>query len=310
MDPGPGAELPDAKDNGPLLDTVTRGQDLTALGRHEEALALFRNALQKNPRSAAVRMRIAETLLALRRYAEAFSAYGDVAATGFAADAAYVGMSRARLGQGQVVEALAVTKTGLQIAPGSVYLNAQHGDLLLQLKRPAEAEQAFRKALAAVPEDEAARWGLGVALSREGRKQESVDVFLALAEDSPRSAQGRATADALELWANERLDAGAPQDARRGYEAVLGTGRASVNLFLNLGLALWQSGRQADALAVLDRGLTRFPASTDLLYRKGRILEQLGRRAEARATFEHMLQLVPGHAEAEAAVRRNSPVSR
>lgn len=304
-DPKPGSELlPDAKDNGPLLETVTRGHDLAVQGRHEEALARFNEALQKNPRSVSVRMRVAETLLSLVRRDEAFAAYAEVAATRFAPDTAHLGMSMARLGQGRIDEALAATRAGLEVAPDSVRLNAHLGELLLQRKKPGDAEQAFRKALAVVPQDEAARWGLGVALSRNGRKQESVAVLLGLAEDSPRSPQARAAAEALLVWAEERLDARAPQEARRGYEAVLRTGRASVAIFLNLGLAAWQSNLRSGALEVLERGLARFPDSPDLLYRQGRVLEQLGRGTEAEAAFRRVLELAPGRADAAAALRR------
>jgi tetratricopeptide (TPR) repeat protein len=286
------------------LQAVTRGQELAARDRHEEALGAFREALARNPKSTGVQMRVAETLLALGRYEEAFAGFAEVIASGSPAETAYVGMSRARLGQGRQDDALAVTLTGLRAIPQSVALNTQHGQFLLQRQQPAQAEQAFRRALAATPQDEAAQWGLGSALARQGRRRESAEVMLQLAERSPRSRQGRATAEALELWADERLDAGATEEARRVYDAVLSTGRVSAALFLNLALATWRSGHQPDAVDVLERGLSRFPDSTELLYRKGRILQQAGRLAEAKALYTRVLELDRNHAAAAAALRR------
>jgi tetratricopeptide (TPR) repeat protein len=297
-----GKDLPDAKDNGPLLAAVSRGQELVVQRRMPEALAQFREALTKNPRAVSVQMSMADTLFALGRYDEAISEYADVAAGGGALDVAYVGMSKARLAQGQPEAALAVTQAGLDLRPDSVLLNAQHGELLLRLGRPVEAERAFRRALAVIREDESARWGLGVALSKQGRTRESVEVMLALAVASPRAPQSRAAAEALERWADDRLAARVPADARRGYEAVVGTGRASEALFLNLGLALWQLGLPSETLAVLDRGSSHFPRSAELHYRRGRVLQHLGRQAEAASAFRRVLELDSGHSQAAAAL--------
>ena len=308
IDPKPGTTLPDAKDNGPMLAAVSRGQELAAAGRHEEALAQFRQALQKNPRSIAAKLRVAETLLALARHEEAFTAFGDVAATGLANESAYVGMLKARAGQGRTADALEVAHRGLEAVPDSPALNVQRGDLLLRLDRVADAEGAFRRALAVAPEDEAGQWGLAVVLMKLGRQGDSLAVMLGLAETSPLSAQARASAEALERWADERLSAGVPSDARRAYEAVLKTGRASPEIYLNLGLATLKStgGSATAILGVLERGLGRFPESAELFYRKGRVLEQSGRPLEARQSFERAVALSPAHPEARAALERYS----
>jgi choline-sulfatase len=308
IDPGPGAALPDAKDNGPLLAAVSQGQELAAAGRHEDALAQFRAALQKNPRSVAARLRVAEALLALARHDEAFAAFGDVAATGLANESAYVGMLKARAGQGRTADALAVADGGLQSMPDSALLHVQRGELLLRLDRVSDAESAFRRALTLASGDEPALWGLAVALAKLARQRESLKVMLALAETSPLSMQARAAAEAIERWGDERLDAGAAADAQRAYEAALATGRRSVQLYLNLGLATFRaSGNDAQrTLAVLERALGHFPDSADLLYRRGRMLEQLGKAPEARQSFERALSRAPEHGEARAALERYS----
>jgi Flp pilus assembly protein TadD len=152
------------------------------------------------------------------------------------------------------------------------------------------------------PDDERARWGLGVALSRLGRREESVQVMLTLAERSPLSPQARAVAPALEIWAGERMAARASAEAQRGYQAVLETGQVTPELFLNLGLLLWQSGQKAETLSVLDRGAARYPESADLAYRRGRVLQQLGRGAEGEGELRRALRLAPGHGGATAAL--------
>ena len=125
-----GRDLPDAKDNGPLLAAVSEGQELRVQGKFDEALSRFRAALARNPKSLSVRLSVAELLLALGKHDEAFTAYGDIAAGGGAAESAYLGMMQTRMAQGRVEEALAVTTAGLDLVPTSGQLHAERGDLL------------------------------------------------------------------------------------------------------------------------------------------------------------------------------------
>ena len=116
-----------------------------------------------------------------------------------------------------------------------------------------EAEAAFRRALSIAPDNEKARWGLGVVLAKQGRRDESVQMMLALAERSPLSPQARAAAPALQAWADERMDARAPADARRAYQLVLDAGQPRPSCFSTLGLALWQLGERRKRCAFLSR---------------------------------------------------------
>ncbi len=301
-DAAAGRDLPDPKDNGPLLAAVSEGQELKIQGKFEQALGRFRAALAKNPRSLSVRLSVAEVLLALGRHEEAFTAYGDIAAAGGALESAYLGMMQTRLAQNKVEEAIAVATAGLDLIPASAQLHAERGDLLLRVGRVPDAEAAFTRALAIAPENEKARWGLGVVLSKQGRRDESVQMMLALVERSPLSPQARAAAPALLAWADERLDARAPADARRAYQAVLDAGQTSPELFLNLGLALWQLGERSETLRILEQGAARYSNSAELAYRRGRILQQLGRKDDARLAFQRALQLDPRHSGAAAAI--------
>lgn len=300
--PADGSTLPDAKDNGPLLAAITEGHELAVQGRHAEALERFQAAQAANPRSVTARLRVAETLLALGRHAEAFTAYGDLAADPAAIESAYIGMATARQAAGAADAALAVVQAGLAVRPRSAALLGREGDLRLAAKQPADAERAYRAALAVAPQDEAARFGLAVAQGAQGRRDDAVATMLALVEDSPRSPQARRGAATLASWADERLQAGAPAEARRAYAAVIAAGEATPAAFLNLGLALYQLKERAAALAALDRGVAAFPTSADLHYRRGRVLQDLGRGADARTAFEAALAAAPDHAPAKAAL--------
>ena len=298
----PGTALPDAKDNGPMLAAITEGHELVVRGQHAAALEKFQAALAANPRSVTARTRVGETLLALGRHDEAFAAFGDLAATGAAPESAYLGMAQARQAKGDVTAALAAVRAGLEAVPASAALLTRAGDLLLAGKSLGDAEQSYRQALASAPRDEAARYGLALAVAGQGRRADAVAEMLRLAEDTPRAPQARRVAPALLAWADERLDARAPAEARRVYEAVLATGMARPEIYSNLGLATWQLGQRDATLAVIERGVARFPDSTDLLYRRGRVLQDLGRRDDALTAFRAVVALAPGHPQATAAI--------
>jgi Flp pilus assembly protein TadD len=98
------------------------------------------------------------------------------------------------------------------------------------------------------------------------------------------------------------MAARAPADARRAYQAVLDAGQTSPELFLNLGLALWQLGDRNETVRILEQGAAKYTDSAELAYRRGRILQQLGRKDEARSEFQRALQLDPHHPGATSAI--------
>lgn len=295
--------LPDAKDNGPVLEAVTRGHELLERGQPAAALAQFEQALAKNPRSASVRGRVAETLLRLGRYDDSFRVHseaGDEQPT----EEAFVGMAKARQGQKRIAEAIALARAGRAAFPASTSMAVLESQLLLGSGDAKGAEAAARAAVAIAAADEAARGALANALAAQKRAAEALEVRLALAEDSPSSSEARQGAAALAAWADEAMAASEFEAARRRYAAVLATGAGNEALFMNLALALFRANRKDDALATLERGRERFPESADLHYRAGRLLESAGRRTEAAAAYRRALQIAPGRADAAESLAR------
>jgi arylsulfatase A-like enzyme/predicted Zn-dependent protease len=302
--PAPAAgPLPDAKDNGPVLEAVTRGHELLERGQPAEALVQFEQALARNPRSASVRGRVAETLLRLGRNDDAFRVYaaaGDEHPT----EEAFVGMAKARQAERRIDDAVALVRAGRAAFPTSTQMAVLESQLLLGRGDARGAEAAARAAVAIASGDEAARGALADALAAQKRTAEALEVRLALAEDSPQSNEARQGAAALAVWADEAMQASDFENARRRYAAVAATGAVNDALFLNLALALFRLDRKTDALATLERGRERFPESADLHYRAGRLLESAGRRAEAAAAYRRALAIAPGRADASASLAR------
>jgi choline-sulfatase len=302
--PAPAAgPLPDAKDNGPVLEAVTRGHELLERGQTAEALVQFEQALARNPRSASVRGRVAETLLRLGRSDDAFRVYAE-AGEEHPSEETFLGMAKAREAQKRVDDAVALVRAGRAAFPASTPLAVLESQLLRGQGDAKGAEAAARSAVAIAPADEAARGALVEALVAGRRTAEALEVRLSLAEDSPLSTEAHQGAAALAAWADEALAANDFESARRRYAAVIGTGAANDALFMNLALALFRLDRKDDALATLERGRERFPESADLHYRAGRLLESAGRRAEAAAAYRRALAIAPGRADATASLAR------
>jgi arylsulfatase A-like enzyme/predicted Zn-dependent protease len=302
--PAPAAgPLPDAKDNGPVLEAVTRGHELLERGQPAEALVQFEQALAKNPRSLAVRGRVAETLQKLGRHEDAFRVYAE-GGDAHPGEEAFLGMAKARQGQRRLEDAVALARAGRAAFPASTQMAVLESQLLLERGDAKGAEAAARAALATASADEAARGALADALDRQTRTGEALVVRLALAEESPLASEARQGTGPLALWGDQALAAGDFEAARRRYAAVVATGAGNDALYLNLALALFRLDRKDDALATLERGRERFPASPDLHYRAGRLLESAGRRTEAAAAYRRALELAPGRADVAASLAR------
>ena len=295
--------LPDPKDNGPVLEAVTRGHDFLENGKPAEALGEFQRALALNPRSASVREREAETLLQLGRFDDAFRAYAELGGEA-PGETAFLGMAKARRAEGRATDALTLVRAGRNAHPDSASLDLEEARLLYASGDWPGVASAAGDALKQAPGDEAARLLLGQALVKQRREQEGIPVWLALAEESPSSPEAQQVVPPLLTWSDAAMDRGAFEDARRGYAAVVRIGDASEAVFLNLGLALWRLKRFDDAFAALQRGTTAFPASADLHYRIGRLLEGSGRTAEAAAAYKRVLEIAPKRQDAADALAK------
>ena len=295
--------LPDPKDNGPVLEAVTRGHDLLEGGKPAEALGEFQRALALNPRSASVRERVAQTLLELGRFDDAFRVYAELGGDA-PSETAFLGMARARRAQGRATDALTLIRAGRKAFSDSASLDVEEARLLYTRGDWPGVAAASADALKHAPGDDAARLLLGQALLKQRREQDAIPVWLVLAEESPSSPEAQQVVPPLLTWSDAAMDRGVFEDARRGYAAVVRTGAASEAVFLNLGLALWRLKRFDDAFAALHRGTKQFPASADLHYRIGRLLEGSGRTAEAAAEYERVLKIAPARKDAAEALTR------
>jgi superkiller protein 3 len=305
------AALPDAKDNAPLLSAFSRGEDLAARGRREEALAAYREALQVNPRSVTVRLRVADTLLELGRAAEAFQEYAELSLR-HPDEPTYVqGMARCLVRQGRPKDALSLLRPAVVKFGDATGLREELAAVLLESGQVDGAVSELAAVVEHAPLQVSPRLRLGAALVRAGRLREASAAFRGVVEKSPRSAEGREAGRALAALGDRLLDERDFAEARNAYRAVLEAGPSDDDaLYSNLALAGYRLGRRDEALDVLQQGLAHLPASARLHLRAARLLEEAGRRPEAEREYRRAIELYgtsPEAAPAREALARLGP---
>jgi len=303
-----GAALPDAKDNAPLLAAYSRGEDLAARGKRDEALGAYREALGLNPRSVTVRLRVADTLLELGRPAEAFQEYAELSLRHPDEPTYIQGMARSLAREGRGKDALGLLRPAVTKFPDAVGLREELANVLLESGRPEEAAKELRVVVDRAPRQLSPRLRLGATLVRLGRLREASSAFLAIAGMSPRSNEGRVAARALVGLGDRLLDEGDFPEARKAYRAALEAGLGDDDaIYSNLALAAYRMGRRDEALEVLRQGLARVPSSARLHLRAGRLLDEAGRRDEAEREYRRAIELYgtsPEAAKAREALSR------
>ena len=185
-----------------------------------------------------------------------------------------------------------------------------------------QAEQIYRRILAADPTQSDALHYLGVIGLQTGRFEDAVTLISQAIEQRPDyldalsnlgnalQALGRfdeAAAryrEALQLeprnatvignLGNAMLQSGESVAAIHSYEAALEIEPRLLDTRRNLAHALLGQGRTTEALAHIELALNAMPDSPEILVTMGNVLNELGRSAEAIACFEKVLVKQPG----------------
>ena len=220
------ADLPDAKDNAPLLASYSLAEDLAATGRLPEALAAYRKALTVNPRSVTVRLSVANTLLDLGRPAEAFQEFAELSLL-YPDEPTHVqGMARSLARQGRRKEALALLEPAVVRFPDATPIREDLATILQEVGRTQEAEKQLQAVVLGMPRLVAPRLRLAAVQAERGRIREAAAGYLKILELSPRSEQGRQAAKALGPLSKRLLDAGDLLEARKAYRGAIEAGLA------------------------------------------------------------------------------------
>lgn len=234
------------------------GTELQAQGKFDEAIALYRAALQRDPNDALTYSNLGTALAAKGQLDEAIVQHRRALELAPNDADGHYNLANALMTQGHVVDAVREFQEALRIEPGLVEAHLNLGNALNTLGQTDEAAGHYRQAIAMRPDMVEAVNNLGLVLSDRGQLDEAIAQFRRALSIDPDFADAHA----------------------------------------NLASALAKTGAYSDALTHLRRTVELSPESTDAHNELGVMLAQQNRLDEAIGRFREAIRLEPGLAEA------------
>ena len=249
---------------------------LKALGRREDALLIYRRAIDVDPRSGVAEHNLAALQGDLNRYADAEASARSAMAKGLQVPETWLVLARAIQGQGRHDEAEAAYRRALAINPAMADAHGELAQLIwMRTEDAAAASRTLRTAVAAYPRDSGLALRLAKALQYGGLQAEAYEVMLEAIARAPAIDPGLESAASI-LAAELGKGVAAVNHAERGLtaapddyslvmnacDAQLGVGRAGVAARLALG----EHERRPDDQHVISRVATAWRMMDDPRY--------------------------------------------
>jgi len=259
---------------------------LGVVGKHEEAIAGLRAAAARDPQNPLVYQQLGASLSAIGKHQDALAAYRRVA-TLRPDDIDAVGTIGAVLWQlGQGHAAVDCLQRAMAAKPSLLHAT-NLGIALAGLRRFAEAEAAYRQALAFEPRSSELKIGLAEVFAQQSRLDEShrlLDEVLAL---EPTSVPALALLSAV-LVANDQADA-ALAAARRAVDADAQDPLA----YVAVGWVQLKRGNPQASFTSANQALHLNRRSVDALAIRGAALSALGNHRSALDAFADVARMEP-----------------
>ncbi len=237
---------------------ILRGQILTSIGRHQEAIQMFDHALTVDPHygqswygKAVALEQDGQLIQAIDAYERAFSD-SDVSAS------ATRGSARCRMTQGDTAGAAAL----------------------------------YRKAWEGGFSDADAWIGWVQALEALGNVPALVDAYESFAQ------QHEPSVEVLINWGRTLEIADLPERALHCFTEAIRREPEHANAYFNCGDLLYRLGRHSDAAHIYEAGLRQNPANADGWFTLGNSLAQLGLNNGAITSYQQALTIAPNHGKA------------
>jgi tetratricopeptide (TPR) repeat protein len=215
--------------------------------------ALWRDALAKAPADTRAMHNLGVALAGHRRNAEAIELYREVIRREPEHADARRNLAAIYLQQGRAETALPLLEEAQRLEPDDAYTNAALGDALRLLARPAEAETAYRRALARQP-DAQFFYGLAEVRAAQGDRAGALHWYEIALRTLPEYAPAAVASGKL------LAESGRTRDAVARFESVLARWE-DAETHSELSLALRELGREAESLAHAETAYRAAPHS-------------------------------------------------
>ena len=235
-----------------------RGNALQDLGRFDEAVISYDQAIALKPGLAAAYNNRGNALQNLKRFDEAIASYDQAIA----------------------------------LRPDFASAHNCRGSVLQELGRHGEALASYDRALGLQPNDAAAHYNRGNVLQDLGRYEEAVSSYdraIALRPDLERAFFNRGNAlQNLKRFA----------EAMVSYDHAIALRPDYAEAFCNRGGALLELRRHEEAIASCDRAIALRPDLASAFSNRGAALLELRRHEEAIASYDRAIAARPDNADA------------
>lgn len=153
------------------------GVALRAAGRTDEALTAYREGLALRDDYPDLHYNLANALLALGRPQEAAEHLARAASANGDSAGVHNNLGTALADQGRFVEAVAEFERAVALEPASARAHRNLGNALVEVGRQDQAYRHLTQAVTLAPDDAEARYDLGAWLLSQDRNAEAVDAF-------------------------------------------------------------------------------------------------------------------------------------
>jgi tetratricopeptide (TPR) repeat protein len=267
------------------------GTELQAQGRLDEAVALYRAALARDPNDALTHSNLGTALKANGQLDEAIAQYRmalDLAPSD--ADGHY-NLANALMAQGKLVEAADRFRDAIRIEPGLAEAHLNLGIALGLLGQTKEAADHFRHAIELEPDGVAAINNLGLLQAAQGRLDEAIALFRrALAIDAD-------FADAHMNLASTLDQAGAAAEALPHFRRAVELAPESASAHNGLGVMLARQNQLEDAVSHFRQAIRLDPEHADAHGNLAMALQIQGKLDEAIRHYQEATRLAPENPE-------------
>jgi tetratricopeptide (TPR) repeat protein/serine/threonine protein kinase len=237
------------------------GEALSRCGKHDEAIAVYRRAIDASPEGAGRHwLAIGNILRGQKKPAEAADAYGKAEAA-FRQANSWHDLGEMLRAQGKPDKAIDAYRDAIKSRPERAFVSWQRiGETLRAQGKPDEAIDAFRQGIAAQPEDtNHLRLAIAGILHRQGRPDEAIAVYREAIKARPE--------DAGSCWkgiVGILLSQGKPDEALAAYREAIKLNQDDPLLHRSLALALRKQNKLAEANAAFDRAVENYRKDSTL----------------------------------------------
>ena len=273
------------------------GTELQARGKVDEAIALYRAALSRDPNDAVTHSNLGAALAAKGQLDEAIAQYRtamDLAPND--ADNHY-NLANALMAQGKVLDAAGQFREALRIEPGLTNAHLNLGNALAALGQNDEAADHYRRAMELRPDGVEAVNNLGQLLSEQGRLDDAIALFRRALAIDPDFADAHANlASALDRT-------GASAEALTHLRRAAELAPESASAHNELGVMLAQQNQLDDAVGQFREAIRFAPAFAEAHGNLAMALQIQGKLEEAIRHYQEAIRLAPGNREMERRLR-------